>query len=236
METGGACRCGVHAKLSYAIQLQSAISVIRPATRRRYDVGFLGYPTVTTTVDASGQHVRMPQRLDWMTEFATSVDTVSFWGGLIVDGEWKVAIKHRLAALSPVIYARRRIGFHRYFGTLSQCRVILTPGGNARWTYRHYEASYAGGTLVSVDLTGTRMLVPLLTDNIVMVPDHAPAMPAIERALAVDEIERRDRAADSIRHLEQFYDRSSFSRRKPMAFERFIGEVERSAVASRAAG
>jgi hypothetical protein len=101
--------------------------------------------------------------------------------------------------------------------------VLLSPGGNAPWTYRHYECLYAGGVVVSIDFRERDMLVPLPRANMVHVPDGAPVLPAVREALAWS----RDRPAlaeENFAHLERYLQFGSYAKNRVALIERFVAQ------------
>jgi hypothetical protein len=221
-----------YGKLTREILLTKTLRAVgRRAPPRVCDVGFLGYPTALIKVDADGQQTQLHQRVEWMSELVCCElskrdPSMSFWGGLVLTAEQRSLLQERMDVLAPVTHSYRRIRFSKYFDQLRRCRTLLAPAGNARWTYRHYEAVYAAATLVSTDLTNTRLLVPLCEDNILMVPDGAGLMPPLRRALAIDDDQRAEAAATSLRHLEKFYRNGAFHRSKALPFERFLDQIQ----------
>ena len=215
-----------YTKLTNALRLQALVRRV-VSDEFRHDVGFLGYPTAMTTVLAGGERTGIRQRIDWMHELIDGgyVDDDRFWGGLILNKAWRDALRDELAELSPVIFSQRRINFYRYFQELRSCRVVLTPAGNARWTYRHYEAVYAGATLVSTDIRNARFLVPLPSEQMIMVPDRKSLLPYLQAALDIDDDERSTRAAEAIGYLERSYRNGAFSKHRPLPYERFLAQL-----------
>jgi hypothetical protein len=117
------------------------------------------------------------------------------------------------------------VSFSAYLRALQHSRVLLAPGGNAPWTYRHYEALYAGGVLVTIDFTKRDMLVPLPTEGVIHVPDGAPVVPYVREALELHG-RRPDVGEQNIAHLEQYLRFGNYSRARPKLIERFLAQLE----------
>jgi hypothetical protein len=184
--------------------------------RRIYDVAFAGYPT--------GRPERN-QRIAWVREVRAAPDRYRFWGGLIDSPLTRNCLQQSPDADEGLLLARRRLGFFTYFHRLLQSRVALTPTGNAPWSYRHYEAIYAGAIVVTCDFRQIRTLIPLPLDGMIHVPEGASVLAPIDRALAL----RRqcpELAQANIRFLEQYLHDSDYTRRKPELMDRFLAQLE----------
>ena len=188
------------------------------------DVGFLGKPTCLILRSSDGDK-KYPQRMEWLLELARNT-SFSWWGGLCVDSKSRGYLEHRYGELADICFHNRRIAFGKYFDRLRSCRVVLTPGGNARWTYRHYEAIYSRSILVSTDLTKTDLLIPLPKHTVIMVPDGVPIKPWIEQSIEQIESEP-ERVMESEHELEQYFLRSKYSRQRPLAWERFEIQLQK---------
>jgi hypothetical protein len=195
------------------------------ARRYKFDVAFLGQPN-DTQVLVDGQLHIFNQRFQWLSELRDQAPDLSFWGGFIRGAPDIVA---RLQAqhhdFASLCYPHGKVNFSTYYRALQQSRVLLAPGGNAPWTYRHYEALYAGGVLVTIDFRNRDMLVPLPTEGVVHVPDGAPVVPYIREAL---DLHRRQPIIGhaNIAHLEQYLCLGNYSRSRPKLIERFTLQLE----------
>ena len=187
---------------------------------RDHDVSFLGNCTAYRGVDSNQRYY---QRVEWLRELQRSGKQHSFWGGLQLSNANRVRLQPEFEDLPALMAPSGRLLFSQFFYNLLRSKVVLTPAGNARWSYRHYEAIYAGAMLVSTDFRSTRTLIPLPLDNMLHVADHAPVVPAIEAAL-----ERRTREPDlprqSIEFLEQFLQDGDYHRRKPRLMDEFLAQ------------
>ena len=88
------------------------------------------------------------------------------WGGLVGKPQQRRDLQQRYGDLAAVWYGYGRVGFRKYFRQLQQSLVVLTPSGNAPWSYRHYEVIYSGALIVSNDMSKYKTLIPLPTHNI----------------------------------------------------------------------
>jgi hypothetical protein len=184
---------------------------------RDYDVTFLGAPT--------GQEARS-QRVRWMQEIRDTESEFTFWGGLVASPSDRERLTAAGIDVPPLLYEGGRIPYGEFFELMRRSRIVLTPKGNAPWSYRHYEAIYAGAIPVSCDLTNVTTLIPLPLNGMVHVADDAPVVPKIEEALAL--IQRKPLVLDSNREfLEQFLTYGDYSRKKPELLHRFESSLGR---------
>jgi hypothetical protein len=188
----------------------------RGGDEREYDVAFLGGATALAN--------RYHQRIEWLREVKAAGDRYSFWGGIVVRNRERAALRGQLGERTDLYYPHGRAGFLNYFANLSRSRAALAPAGNARWTYRHYEAIYAGAIVVSTDFRDIRTLIPLPLDAMIHVPDNASVLPAIDEALAIRR-RKPELAEENIRFLEQYLQHGDYSRDKPELMERFLAQL-----------
>lgn len=209
----------VNNKLHMAIVLRDRRLRLGRAPDRCYDVGFVAHPTGTIATN---------QRLRWMLEIKRDRPEWKLWGGLIGGEKWQCAFQDQADAqtLASCFIKRRKIGFFEYFTGLSQSRVALAPSGHAPWTYRHFEALYAGCVVVSNDLSNYEFLIPFPREGMVEVPDGGSVVPAVERALALS-AERPDLTRENLDYLDRWLDRGRYSRDRRETLDRFLAELER---------
>ena len=194
--------------------------------RRRHDVCFFGSPTRIQEF-RDGQLVPYDQRVEWLLELTRTESPFSLFGGLAPSRSERhqfAELRTKYGDLDRITWARRRINFFSYFYHLCRSKVALVPAGNARWTYRHYEAIYAGAAVVSTDFRQCDLLVPLPKEGILMVPDHAPVTPAVAEAMRWHE-ECPDKFEENRRFLETYFTHGRFTRKKPAAFERLVAQL-----------
>lgn len=204
--------------LSVCLRYRRATACLRADGERDriYDVAFAGMP--------SGGP-RWNQRVEWLREVRGAGDRYRFWGGLICPEEAKRQLQRQLGAGEDLFYGRRRVGFFSYFRHLLQSRVALAPAGNARWSYRHYEAIYAGAIVVTCDFRQVRTLIPLPLDGMVHVPDGSSVLESIDRALALRR-QSPELAEANIRFLEQYLQDGDYTRKKPELMDRFLAQLD----------
>lgn len=185
---------------------------------KRYDVGFVARPTGT---------VETNQRLKWMVELKRDRPDLSLWGGLVGGEQWRQTFQDHpdAEALSSCWVNRRKIGFFQYFSGLCQSKVALAPSGYAPWTYRHFEALYAGCVVVSNDLSNYEFLIPFPTDTMVEVPDGASVVPAIEKALSMRE-DSPSIIEENEAYLNRWLAAGLYSRKRRDTLDRFQAELD----------
>ncbi|RIK76247.1 MAG: hypothetical protein DCC67_14155 [Planctomycetota bacterium] len=212
-------------------RLTAAILASRcaPRIRRRpeplYDVAFLGQPN-TTSVWKAGQIVSIDQRFNWLREIRSEAPQLKFWGGLMGGSDETTARLRQLHGdVSHLYHPTGKVNFWTYFRALRRSRVLLAPGGNAPWSYRHYEGLYAGGVVVTIDYRRRDMLVPLPCENMVHVPDDAPVLPAVWQALAMSR-QRPSLGEENFAWLQRYLRFGAYSRRRPALMERFLAQLE----------
>jgi hypothetical protein len=196
------------------------------APSRRHDVCFFGSPT-RIPESRDGQVVFYDQRVEWLLEVTAPESPFALFGGLApcrAERHQLAELRAKYGDLDRITWGHRRINFFSYFYHLSRSKVALVPAGNGRWTYRHYEAIYAGAAVVSTDFRHCDLLVPLPKDGILMVPDHAPVTPAVVEAMRWHE-EYPDRLEENRRFLETYFTHGRFSPNKPAAFERLVAQL-----------
>ena len=205
-----------HARLPLYLRylsLKSALGARQP--EREWDVTFLGAPT--------GQDTHS-QRVEWLREIRGAGTKYRFWGGLAASPDDRM----RLAAAgldgAGLLYEGGRVGYATFFDMMRKSKVVLTPKGNAPWSYRHYEAIYAGAIPVSCDLRSVTTLIPLPLGGMAHVPEGASVLPKIGEALALSEKQSGVREAN-VAFLEQFLTRGDYALRKPALMDRFSAQL-----------
>jgi hypothetical protein len=211
-----------HVRLKWYLQCQGWFSWRRDPhdRRRKYDVAFVGNATAL----AGTFH----QRVEWLREIQDAAGRYSFWGGLVVRKRDREHLAKQFADLQALYYPHGRVDFLSYFRNLQRARVALAPAGNARWSYRHYEAIYAGASLVSTDFRQAHVLIPLPLENMHHVPDHDPVLPVIDEALS-DRERHPEKVAENIRFLERYLQHGDYSRARPELMDRFLAQLPQAA-------
>jgi hypothetical protein len=208
-------------RFTYGIMADRLLRRLAGAPTPRYDVAFLGRPNRTRVV-VDGGIEKMDQRIDWLREIKGASPPLKFWGGLSdADHTEFGEIVAKYGDFSDLFHAGGKVTYPDYFRALRRSRVLLAPGGNVPWSYRHYECLYAGGVVVTIDYTQRNMLVPLPRENMIHVAHGAPVMPAIEQALELSR-RRPELAQENYRHLERYLRFGAYSAKRPALIERFV--------------
>ena len=201
---------------------QLAGGAVQPV-EKHFDYGFLGTPNGLRCSSAADTE-SYNQRVEWLLELKRELPDAACWGGLAIPPHLRGWEKQH-PYISSVEFPRGRVGFFRYFQSLRKCRVALAPAGNARWSYRQYEAIYARAAVVSTDFSCARMLIPFPERSVVMVPDHTPVTPFVRRALSLQRDEP-DAIQNAVRHLEYYLQDGMYTRRKPMVMDRLLQQLD----------
>jgi hypothetical protein len=211
-----------HSRLKWYLQCQGYFSWLRDphVRRRKYDVAFVGNATALAG--------RFHQRVEWLREIRAAEGRYSFWGGLVVRQRDRDHLAEQFADLETLSYPHGRVQFVSYFRNLQRARVALAPAGNARWSYRHYEAIYAGASLVSADFRRARVLIPLPMENMHHVPDHHPVLPVIDEALS-DREQHPEKTVENVQFLERYLQHGDYCRSKPELMDRFLEQLPNAA-------
>ena len=204
-------------RLRTALNLESIKQPFVRKQTKTYDVGFVARPTGSLTTN---------QRLRWLVEIKQERPNWKLWGGLVGGAYMKKVAQQEVApeVLDALWLNKKKIGFLSYFAGLRHSKVALAPSGYAPWTYRHFEALYAGCMVVSNDLSHYDFLLPFPRDTMVEVGDREAVVPAIERALTL--LENSPTIVDENRKtLDRWLDRGKYSRRCPDTLDRFFGQI-----------
>ncbi len=211
-----------HRRLAWQIGVLRGLFPGRyPNLRQRdHDVSFLG--NATAYYGTHGED-RYAQRVEWLAELHAVRERISFWGGLQAPAHDQARLLERHGDIRHLFHRGGRVPFLAFFQHLLRSKIVLTPTGNARWTYRQYEAIYAGALPVSTDFRMIRTLIPLPLDGMIHVADREPLIPAIERGLELLGA-RPDLPRQSIAFLERFLDRGDYSPTRPALMDTFLGQ------------
>ena len=194
-------------------------------SNKKYDVAFAGFPN-RTEIYENGSCRLIEQRAEWIHAIKTRLPHLRFWGGLVsVGAPQRHRLEKHLGDISPLMCRNDKIGYRDYFRAMRSSKVLLAPGGNVPWTYRHYESLYCGAVVVTIDFRQQRMLVPFPEEGIVHVPDHGSVVPAVEQALDVWE-NTSGLPEHNFSQLERFWHYGTNSRRRPALLERFLAQLE----------
>lgn len=204
-------------RLRAALNLESFQRKKKAPHERPFDVGFVARPTGSLTTN---------QRLRWLVEIKKSRPDWKLWGGLVGGAYMKKIAEQEVdpEILNSLWLNKKKIGFLSYFDGLRQSKVALAPSGYAPWTYRHFEAMYAGCLVVSNDLSHFEFLIPFPRPTMVEVGDQDSVVPAIERALDMLENEP-EIVQDNRKELDRWLDRGKYSKRCLDTLERFFANI-----------
>ena len=192
--------------------------------KRTIDTTFLGNPVVRWK-ENYGRRTEST-RIHWLNEIS-SCSRFSFSGGFFMrDQEAEMLRENADELLKPLFLKKGRINFVSYFRLMLNAKTALTPPGNALWSYRHYEAIYAGAIPVSADFREAEMLVPLPKNGMVHVGSGESVLPSLEQAIKI----RKDNPklpAQNFEYLEQYMSNGLYDCRKRLLLERFMKQIEK---------
>ncbi len=215
-----------HRQLFLSIAWDRLRRNFRHPPERQFDVGFLGRSNRTAVLGSNGEIEFLHQRTGWLRELRDHAPDLTLAGGLT---EWDSDHFRKRTQSEPdlplLCYRRNSVTFPAYWRLVSNCRVLLSPGGNAPWTYRHYESLYAGAAVVSIDFRNRDMLVPLPPGGMIHTPDGAPVVPAIRAALELYR-SRPALAEENFAHLERYLYYGSFAKNRTALIDRFTAQLE----------
>jgi hypothetical protein len=212
-----------YGRLTATIAAERWLRRQRPAPQ--YDVSFLGRPNRTRMV-VGGKTKKVDQRVEWIRDLRREAPDLNFWGGLVDvlprERRW---LELKFGDATDLYHNQPSVGFLDYWRAMRRSRVVLAPGGNVPWSYRHYEALYAGAVVVTIDYRQRDMLVPLPRDGMVHVADGASVVPAVREALELSR-DRPSLGEENIAHLERYMKTGGYSRSRPQLIERFTRQFD----------
>ncbi len=189
-----------------------------------YDVAILGRPNATEFYRGHGQVEHVDQRTAWIAEIVRQAPELKFWGGVVeVNPARRPALESQFGSFDDLVYRGKKADFATYYRGIQRARVLLAPGGNVPWSYRHYESLYANAVVVTLDYRERDMLIPLPKDGMVHVADGASVLPAVEQALRWQRDQPELPAANRA-FVEQYLRDSDYSRSRYLLFDRFISQ------------
>ena len=192
-----------------------SLDAVMPVQDRPFDVGFVARPT---------GDVRSNVRLRWLVELAKSDCGFSRWGGLVGGPVWQDEFADH-AIPADCWMGRKKVGFSEYFDGLCQSKVALAPSGYAPWTFRHYEAIYAGCMLVTEDLDPYDFLVPIPSQSVVQVGPGKSVVDGVREAVDLS-LSEPNRVVEARRELEKWIDQGRYSKGCHLTLDRFWKEME----------
>lgn len=186
-----------------------------PLAERRYDVGFVARPTGDTTSNL---------RLRWWIELVQKAPELRRWGGLVGGDDWRQAFAESQVP-DACWMKRRKIGFSEYFDGMQDSKVALAPPGYAPWSFRHYEAIYAGCMIVTADLSPFEFLIPMPEESVVQLSEGESVVDGVRRALALGRDEPQ-RLMLARKQLDQWLKLGLYSRHCGDTLNRFMAFLE----------
>ncbi|RAP27114.1 hypothetical protein DID74_00845 [Candidatus Marinamargulisbacteria bacterium SCGC AG-333-B06] len=98
------------------------------------------------------------------------------------------------------------------------------PEAHERWSYRHYETILSKTVCLSTKLDQLILLIPLPFDGIVEVLDYEPISPFIDKILE-DWNSWKEKIESNYTFLNKYLHNGSYSKKKPLIFERFMNQL-----------
>jgi hypothetical protein len=213
-----------YGRFTAAVALDRCARQLKAKPTPMHDVAFVGRPNVTR-VYVDGRVEKIDQRFHWICELVREAPDVKLWGGLVEVGDGaRGRIESSHGDFHDLLHREDKVGFAAYYRAMRRSRVLLAPGGNVPWTYRHYECLYAGGVVVTIDYRQRDMLVPLPTERMVHVADGASVLPAVREALEISR-RRPELGEENFAHLEKYLRFGAYSSRRPALLERFAAQL-----------
>jgi len=214
-----------HKRLSYCIKWHNFFTrTHRSEMERAVDTTFIGNPAVSWNDNPISKNINI--RIQWLEEIS-SCNRFSFSGGFFRRGSETEAYRENASeTLKAYFLQKGRVNFLSYFNLMINAKTALAPPGNALWSYRHYEAIYAGSIPVSADFQEADMLVPLPVQGMVHVGSGESVLRHIELALKT----RRDHPelpSSNMESLERYLSNGLYDRRKTLLLKRFMGQIEK---------
>ena len=217
-----------YARLSIALQIDR---LTRPLWERfstkLHDVAFVGRPNLVCLFQ-DGQIVPVEQRVEWLLALRREAPDLRLWGGLVKLDEnprHRELLEERFGDLTSIEHRSDKVSFPQYFHHLCHSRVVLAPGGNVPWSYRHYEALYSHSVVVTIDFREREMLVPFPNEGMVHVPDGASVVPAVHEALRWSR-DRPQLGRKNVAHLERYLRHGQYSHSRPELMQRFLAQLD----------
>ena len=190
-----------------------------------YDVAILGRPNATSFYRGNGATEWIDQRTQWIAEVRRQAPELKFWGGIVaVNPARRPELEQQFGSLDDLMFQGRKADFATYYRGIQRARVLLAPGGNVPWSYRHYESLYANAVVVTIDYRDRDMLIPLPKDRMVHVADGESVLPAIEQAMRM----LRDRPslpAENRDFVESHLLDAGYSKRREQLLRRFLQQL-----------
>lgn len=212
-----------YGRFTWALRFDRWLAPLRSARRPVHDVAFVGRPNLTS-VFRDGQVQQIDQRTRWLIEICRDAPELKLWGGLVeTNPQRREQIIKKYGPADALFFSGDKVNFGAYFHNICRSRVLLAPGGNVPWTYRHYECLYAGAAVVTIDFRHRDMLIPLPRESMVHVPDAGSVVPAVHEALQLYN-DRPTLGADNRAFLEQYLRNGAYARDRVALQDRFVAQ------------
>ena len=214
-----------HKWLSFCVKWNKFLKKSPLNNRERpFDTTFLGNPVVDWKENYGTKNRNT--RIQWLEEISSD-NQFSFSGGFFMRGTDAQRMKENASkTLEQLFLKKGRINFISYFNLMTNAKTALTPPGNALWSYRHYEAIYAGGIPVSSDFREAKMLVPLPINGMIHVGKGESVIPHIDAALRMLK-DNPELPAKNLAFVERYMTNGLYDRKKSDLIERFMNQIER---------
>ena len=191
---------------------------------RPFDTTFLGNPVVSWQENYGTMNRNT--RIQWLEEISAD-NQFSFSGGFFMRGANAEGMKEQASKnLKQLFLKKGRAHFISYFKLMLKAKSALAPPGNALWSYRHYEAIYAGSIPVSGDFREADMLVPLPMEGMAHVGKGEQVIPHIQKSLKMLKDNPR-LPNENLESVERYMTNGLYDRKKSALIERFMSQLEK---------
>lgn len=213
-----------YGRFTAAVAVDRCTRHFKPKAPPIHDVAFLGRPN-ETRMYVDGRVEKVDQRFEWIRDLKREALDLDVWGGLVeLSDKARRRLEPRHGQFPDLMHSQSKVGFATYYRALRQSRVLLAPGGNVPWSYRHYECLYAGGVVVTIDYRERDMLIPLPCDRMIHVADGESVLPAVREALELSR-SQPELSEENFAHLERYLRFGAYSSRRPALLERFVSQL-----------
>ena len=186
------------------------------------DILFLGGHTRLTNRQTGEIY---EQRLEWLAELHDS--NLKKKCGIIGDLRADNLSKEDYNRYQYLRYKGASLSREQFLYYLTRSQLSLTPAGNSRWTYRHYESMLTQTPIISTNIRDTELLIPIPEETCVIVEDKQPIRPVIE-ALLNNREKQKQLATRAYNHITQYIHPKTgvYSLKKPLVLERFLTQLK----------
>jgi hypothetical protein len=185
-----------------------------PTSLRPWDASFVGSAT-----QYQGNYL---QRCDWVKECRDTRSKLRLQTGLL---DTPAIPLNKINFPNPTALRHPLLGPSFYRALMCLSKIALTPAGNDRWTYRHYEAIQCGCAIVSTDIRDIELLIPLPIERMIIVTDHDRVIPSIEQALKTIH-PHTDWISQNRAEMSRYLLRNQYTATRPLPAHRFLAQLE----------